>query len=495
MTKSAKALMFQGTGSDVGKTVLVAGLCRAFKNRGIDVAPFKPQNMSNNAAVAKGEDGSEGEIGRGQYLQAIACGVVPSVHMNPILLKPQSQIGSQVVVQGKAQGSVKAREYQSLKPKLLAAVMDSFEKISKETDLILVEGAGSPAEINLRKGDIANMGFATQANVPVILIGDIDRGGVIASIVGTHTILPEQDRDKIAGFLINKFRGDVSLFDDGLRQIKQFTGWNSFGVLPWLDAVKKLPAEDSVALDGLTKSKKGALKIAVPVLGKIANFDDLDPLKNEDNVELAFVRKGEKLPIDTKLIILPGSKSTISDLLEFRENGWDKDLQNHVARGGSVLGICGGYQMLGNTISDPNKIEGDIAQVVGLGLLDIETTLEGEKITRNSKPQSVEHDVPLEGYEIHIGRTQGADCAKPMISVQGRFDGAISHDGRIKGCYLHGLFNSDAYRANFMAEFGVSANVESFQQSIENALDELAEHMEKHLDVDGLLELAEPIRI
>ena len=335
----AKALMFQGTGSDVGKTVLVAGLCRAAKIRGIKVVPFKPQNMSNNAAIAQA-GGLVGEIGRGQHLQAMACGVVPSVHMNPILLKPQSQIGSQVIVQGKVYGNVKAREYQSLKPQLLESVMQSFEEVAKEADLVLVEGAGSPAEINLRAGDIANMGFACEAKVPVILIGDIDRGGVIASIVGTHTILPKGDRDLIAGYLINKFRGDISLFDSGLKQIENFTGWQSFGILPWLDAVRKLPAEDSVtlnsvtlnsvALDKLTSSAKGKLKIAVPVLGKISNFDDLDPLKNEADVELVFVKKGDALPIDAKLIVLAGSKSTIDDLHEFRANGWDKQLHAHI---------------------------------------------------------------------------------------------------------------------------------------------------------------------
>lgn len=482
--------MFQGTGSDVGKTVLVAGLCRAAKKRGLKVVPFKPQNMSNNAAVAEA-GGIVGEIGRGQYLQAMACGVEPSVHMNPILLKPQSQIGSQVVVQGKVYGNVKAREYQGLKSKLMQAVMQSFEEVSKGADLVLIEGAGSPAEINLRAGDIANMGFAAKANVPVILIGDIDRGGVIASIVGTHTILPKGDRDMIAGYLINKFRGDASLFDKGLKQIEQFTGWSSFGVLPWLDAVARLPAEDSVALDQLVLGKKSALKIAVPVLGKIANFDDLDPLKNENSVELVFVKKGESLPQDAKLIILPGSKSTISDLQEFKNNGWDVQLQTHVECGGHVVGICGGYQMLGKTISDPNQIEGDVKQIDGLGLLNVDTVLEGEKITRNTSVHSVEFGVQLEGYEIHTGRTSGADCANAMITSDNGPDG--SRNGTVSGCYLHGLFNNDAYRAMFLQKFGVSANAQSYRQTIETALDELAEHMEEYLDVDGLLKIAKPI--
>ncbi len=490
--------MFQGTGSDVGKTVLVAGLCRAAKNRGLKVVPFKPQNMSNNAAVAdKDEDGTGGgEMGRAQWLQALACGVAPSVHMNPVLLKPQSQTGSQVVVQGKVTGSAKAREYFGLKPKLLAAVMESFETISRDADLVLVEGAGSPAEINLRKGDIANMGFATKADVPVVLAGDIDRGGVIASIVGTHTILPEEDREMIAGYIINKFRGDVSLFDNGLKAITEFSNWPSFGVLPWLDAVARLPAEDSVALDGLMrKAKTGGAKIVVPVLGKIANFDDLDPLKNEPGIDLIFLRKGERMPADAALVILPGSKSTIADMIEFRANGWEEDLQDHLKRGGEVMGICGGYQMLGKMISDPEGIEGNIRSVEGLGLLDVETELAGEKITRNSSPVSVEENLPLTGYEIHLGLTSGPDCARPMIRSNNGPDGAISQNGKIQGCYLHGLFGSDTYRAAVLARIGVSGGGSSYLESVESALDELAEHIETHLDVDGLLNIARAVRI
>src|SRR5688572_7126535 len=317
----ARAIMLQGTGSDVGKTVLVAGLCRAAKNRGMSVRPFKPQNMSNNAAVADipGEPGG-GEIGRAQWLQAIACGAAPSIHMNPVLLKPQSDIGSQVVVQGKVFGQAGARDYQQLKPKLMEAVLDSWEKVGEGVDLVIVEGAGSPAEINLRPRDIANMGFATRANVPVILVGDIDRGGVIASIAGTHLILPEEDRRMIAGYLINKFRGDVSLFDDGIKAIESFTGWRCFGVVPWLKAAARLPSEDSVVLERLASGEKRALKVAVPMLSRIANFDDLDPLKAEPQVEVVFVPPGQHLPEDAGLVVVPGSKSTIGDLLRFREN-------------------------------------------------------------------------------------------------------------------------------------------------------------------------------
>jgi adenosylcobyric acid synthase len=492
-----KALMFQGTGSDVGKTVLVAGLCRVFTKRGLKVVPFKPQNMSNNAAVADPDaDGTGGgEMGRAQWLQALACGIAPSVHMNPILLKPQSQTGSQVIVQGKMTGSAKAREYFTLKPKLLEAVLESYRKIASDADLVLVEGAGSPAEINLRKGDIANMGFATKADVPVVLVGDIDRGGVIASIVGSHTILPDEDRKMTAGYLINKFRGDVSLFDDGLKAITDFTKWPSFGVLPWLDAVRRLPAEDSVALDHLTVDRSDkAIKVVVPVLGKIANFDDLDPLKNEPDIDLVFARKGSPLPNDAALVILPGSKSTIADMAEFRENGWEADLQRHVQRGGEVLGICGGYQMLGKKIRDPDGIEGDVREIRGLGFLDTETVLEGEKITRNSNPVFIDGAIPLDGYEIHIGRTKGPDCARPMIRSENGFDGAVSQNGKVSGCYLHGLFGSDAFRAEYLKRFGISGGGTNYRESVEKALDELAEHMEKHLDVDGLLKIARPIR-
>lgn len=315
--------MLQGTGSDVGKTVLVAGLCRLAANRGLTVRPFKPQNMSNNAAVA--DDG--GEIGRAQWLQSLAARTPSSVHMNPVLLKPQSENGSQIIVQGRVFGQAKGRDYQRLKPQLLGAVLESFEKVAAGADLVIVEGAGSAAEINLRAGDIANMGFATQAGVPVVLVGDIDRGGVIASLVGTHAILDEGDRSMIAGYIINKFRGDVSLFDDGIRAIEGFTGWPCFGVVPWLPGASRLPAEDSVVLERLARGGAGALKIAVPVLPRIANFDDLDPLRTEPDVELVFVRAGEPIPADASLVVLPGSKSTISDLADFRAEGWDRNLR------------------------------------------------------------------------------------------------------------------------------------------------------------------------
>ncbi|MDR7144640.1 cobyric acid synthase [Rhizobium sp. BE258] len=477
-----RAIMLQGTGSDVGKTVLVAGLCRLAANRGLTVRPFKPQNMSNNAAVA--DDG--GEIGRAQWLQSLAARTPSSVHMNPVLLKPQSENGSQIIVQGKVWGQAKGRDYQRLKPQLLEFVLSSFGTVSEGADLLIVEGAGSPAEINLRPGDIANMGFATRAGVPVVLVGDIDRGGVIASLVGTHAILDDADRAMISGYIINKFRGDVSLFDDGIAAIGRYTGWPCFGVVPWLKAAGGLPAEDSVVLEKLARGSGAALKIAVPVLPRIANFDDLDPLRAEDDVELVFVRAGERLPEDAALVVLPGSKSTISDLADFRAEGWDRDLTAHVRRGGRVIGICGGYQMLGRKVHDPLGIEGGTSEVDGLGLLDVETVMAPEKTVRNSHAVSAEYGTPLSGYQIHLGVTEGLDCSRPSAVVDGAADGAISADGHIIGTYLHGLFSSDAYRSRLLQSFGLQGERRNYAESVDRALDAVAAELEAHLDRDWL---------
>jgi adenosylcobyric acid synthase len=483
----AKAIMFQGTGSDVGKTVLVAGLCRLAANRGIKVAPFKPQNMSNNAAIA--DDG--GEIGRGQWLQALAARVSPSIHMNPILLKPQSETGSQIVVHGKVWGQAKAREYKSVKPKLLTCVLESFEKLSQEYELILVEGAGSPAEINLRDGDIANMGFATEANVPVILIGDIDRGGVIASIVGTYQILPDKDRDMITGYLINKFRGDVSLFDDGLTSIHKFTGWLSYGVIPWLKAAAKLPAEDSVVLDRMSANTSGKFKIAIPRLPRMANFDDFDPLIAEQNIDVQFISSGEAIPGDANIIILPGTKSTIADLTYLRSEGWDVQLREHLKKGGSVFGICGGFQMLGRKIFDPDRIEGDISEIDGFGLLDIETIMEPEKVTQKTDARSEFFGQDINGYEIHIGRTTGPDCLRPFSFVGERGEGAITQDGLIFGTYLHGLFTEDDFRHAFLNHFGIMQSELNYTEMVDVALDDIANELEQLVDFDAILKIAE----
>jgi len=478
--------MLQGTGSDVGKTVLVAGLCRLAANRGLQVRPFKPQNMSNNAAVA--DDG--GEIGRAQWLQAVAARVPASVHMNPVLLKPQSDHGSQVVVQGKVRGQARGRDYLTFKAGLMDAVMDSFSRVSDGADLVIVEGAGSPAEINLRAGDIANMGFSTRANVPVVLVGDIDRGGVIASLVGTATILPEEDRRMIAGYIVNKFRGDVSLFDEGIAAIGRFTGWRCFGVVPWLADAARLPAEDSVVLERLVRGGERALRVAVPVLSRIANFDDLDPLAAEPEVEVVFVRPGERLPSDAGLVAIPGSKATIADLADFRANGWDADLAAHRRRGGRVLGICGGYQMLGEKVRDPHGIEGGAREADGLRLLAVETAMGPEKTVRNVNARSALYDVPLDGYEIHLGETSGADCMRPAAIIDGRPDGAVSADGRVIGTYMHGLFSSDAFRRAYLAEFGLAASSTSYRSQVDAALDLIAGELERVLDIDALFALA-----
>jgi adenosylcobyric acid synthase len=484
--------MLQGTGSDVGKTVLVAGLCRVARRRGLVVRPFKPQNMSNNAAVAEIPGSEEmGEIGRAQWLQALACGVAPTVHMNPVLLKPQSDIGAQVVVQGRVLGEAGARDYQALKGRLLDAVMLSWDEVGKGADLVVVEGAGSPAEINLRDRDIANMGFATRAGVPVVLVGDIDRGGVIASLVGTHHILPEEDRRMISGYIVNKFRGDISLFDDGLKAIGRYTGWPCFGVVPWLRDAASLPSEDSVVLERLSGGRASALKAAVPMLGRIANFDDLDPLRAEPGVEVVFVPPGTPLPEDAGLVVIPGSKSTIADLAHFRENGWDRDLAAHRRRGGHIAGLCGGYQMLGRRVSDPEGIEGGAREAEGLGLLDVETVMEPRKVIRNTAARSVRFDTPLEGYEIHIGRTRGPDCLRPVAEIEGSGEGATSPDGKVFGTYLHGLFGADGFRRKFLESLGVRAGNIGYRSIVEGALDGIADALEERLDCDALL--IEPI--
>ncbi len=479
-----RSVMLQGTGSDVGKTVLVAGLCRLATRRGISVRSFKPQNMSNNAAVADIPlaDGTGGEIGRAQWLQALACGVPSSVHMNPVLLKPQSETGSQIIVHGKVWGAAKGRDYQRLKPQLLGAVMESYHELQSQCDLVIVEGAGSPAEINLREGDIANMGFATAANVPVVLVGDIDRGGVIASIVGTHTILPDKDRKMIRGYLINKFRGDVSLFDRGLEQITEFTGWPSLGVIPYLPDVTRLPAEDSVALEQtIAQSGEGDV-IAIPVLSRISNFDDIDPLKLQPGVRVVFVKPEDAWPQNAKLVVLPGSKSTIADLNQIKALGWDREILNHVTRGGYVIGICGGYQMLGNVVKDPDGIEGAEREARGLGLLDVETVLVPSKTVLNSSASDVRSGLPLSGYEIHMGRTTGVNCDNPMIHINNKADGAISSDGKVRGCYLHGMFATDAWREDLLRQMGFNISAVNYKAEVEIALDALANHLEPLVD-------------
>jgi adenosylcobyric acid synthase len=485
----ARAIMLMGTGSDVGKSLISAGLCRALTLRGHRVKPFKPQNMSNNAAVTV--DG--GEIGRAQALQARAAKVDPTVHMNPILLKPETNTGAQVIVQGHRHATMTAREYFANRTQFLPAILQSFQTLAKDADFIIVEGAGSPGEINLRNGDLANMGFASAAGVPAVLVGDIHRGGVIASIIGTFEILPEADQKIIKAFLINKFYGDPQLFSEGKSVIEARTGTPCLGIIPHLAAASRLPAEDAVTLEHMLTSHSAETKICVLRLPRIANFDDIDPLRLTSGVSVHFVQPGEPIPGDARLVIIPGSKSTISDLKEIRRQGWDIDLTAHVRRGGFVLGLCGGYQMLGRRIHDPQGIEGKAESVDGLGLLEVETTLLPDKTLTRVTGTHVPTGTTIDGYEIHLGKTEGIDCTRPFAMIGNQSDGAISASGRVMGTYLHGCFTADSFRDAYLEAIGAQSFSIAFENIIEATLDDLAAHLEAHVDIDSLIALMEPV--
>ena len=485
----ARAIMLMGTGSDVGKSLIVAGLARAFTARGLKVMPFKPQNMSNNAAVTA--DG--GEIGRAQALQARAARVAPTVHMNPVLLKPETTTGAQVIVQGQRMTSMSARDYFRERERLMPKIVESFRHLAADADLILVEGAGSPGEINLRAGDIANMGFAHAVNIDALLIGDIHRGGVIASIAGTFQILPEDDRKRITGFIINKFNGDPQLFSEGVTFLENFSRTSCLGIVPQFPAARHLPAEDAVALEESIRSHSGHCRIAVLRLPRIANFDDLDPLRLEPGVEVTMVHAGEAIPGDTRLVIVPGSKSTIGDLDALKQAGWDIDIKAHVRRGGHVLGLCGGYQMLGRMVHDPEGLEGPAGSSAGLGLLDVETSLTADKTLTRVCGTHVATGLPLDGYEIHLGRTHGPDTSRPFAMIGNDPDGAMSANGRVAGTYLHGCFGSDDFRRAYLSRLGATAGDFRFDDVVEQTLDDLARHLEQHLDLDRILALAVPV--
>lgn len=479
------ALMLQGTGSDVGKSVLVAGLCRAFANRGLTVLPFKPQNMSNNAAVTI--DG--GEIGRAQALQAIACRTEPHSDMNPVLLKPQADMTSQLIVHGRVRGTLGTDNFLEGRRPLLAEVLESHARLRAQCDILVVEGAGSPAEINLRAGDIANMGFARAAGVPAVLVGDIDRGGVIAAVVGTRTVIDPADAAMIHGFIINKFRGDPALFEDGYRSIERLAGWRGFGVVPWLPQAARLPSEDAVILERPGQRDSGRRLIACPILPRISNFDDLDPLKLEPGVELVMVPPGQPLPAEAALIILPGSKATVADLAAMRAEGWDIDIRAHHRRGGAILGLCGGYQMLGRRISDPQGLEGVAGNIEGLGLLDVETVLSPGKALR--RVEGVALGANFAGYEMHIGETGGADTARPFARfADGRCDGAIDPREQVMGSYVHGLFADAGLRSALLTRIGAVSTGRDHRHDVDTALDAIAEALERHLDIAGLIDIA-----
>ena len=485
---TALALMIQGTGSHVGKSTLVTGLARLLARRGLAVRPFKPQNMSNNAAVTP----EGGEIGRAQALQARACGVESSIHMNPVLLKPEGGRGAQIIVQGERRGTWRARGYGDLKPSLLPKVLESFAVLEAEADIVLVEGSGSAAEVNLPANDIANMGFAEAADVPVVLAADIDRGGVIANLVGTRQLLSDGEAALVKGFIINKFRGDASLFGEGAALIEQATGWPGLGVVPWFEQARLLPAEDVVGIEEKSSSDSaGGVRVAVPLYPNIANHDDLDPLAMEPAVDLVLVHPGDPLPGDADLVVLPGSKATIADLAQFREAGWDLDIAGHMRRGGRVIGLCGGFQMLGRVIRDPRGIEGPPGEVPGLGLLDIETELTEQKRLERVRGKHRASGAAIDGYEMHMGRTQGADMQRSFLELADQAEGAVSPDGRVMGTYLHGLFASDDFRRTFLLEGAQAGHQDmGYEACVDAAIDALANHLEAVLDIDRLVAIA-----
>ena len=500
--RRAKRLMLQGTASDVGKSLLVAGLCRAYARRGLSVRPFKAQNMSNNAAVAAdsdlppGPDGAPryGEIGRAQALQARACGLAPSIHMNPVLLKPQSGVGSQVILRGRVLGNCPARDYHRMRHRLMPAVLDSLERVSAEVDLVLIEGAGSGAEVYLRDSDITNMRLAELADLPVVVISDIDRGGTMAALVGTHALLAEADRARVRGYLINKFRGDLSIFQPGIDTITEVTGWPCVGVARWFAGADRLPAEDSLALERPADHGGRGLKVVAPRLSRVANFDDLDPLSAEPGVEVTWVNPGHPIPRDADVIVLPGSKVTRADLAQLCAEGWDLDIRAHVRGGGRVVGLCAGFQMLGRVVRDPDGVEGEPGETEGLGLLDIETVIGADKRLVAIDGCDLRSGVRVAGYEMHMGRSWGPGLARPWLTLDmedgPRDEGAVSPCGRVMGGYLHGIFSADAFRAAWLTRVGAAASALDFEARTEAALDDLADHLEAELDLDALLTLA-----
>ncbi len=474
-------LMVQGTTSDAGKSALVTGLCRALARRGFRVAPFKPQNMALNSAVTV--DG--GEIGRSQAVQAHACGLAPHSDMNPVLLKPNSDVGAQVIIQGRAVGNMDARTYHDYKAEARRAVLTSHARLAAAYDVIVVEGAGSPAEINLRANDIANMGFAEAVDCPVLLVADIDRGGVFAHIVGTLALLAESERKRTLGFVINRFRGDIALLEPGLRWLEAETRRPVYGVLPYLHGLH-LEAEDALATE--SRCEQAALRVVVPALPRLSNHTDFDPLRLHPQVDVRFVGPGEAPPA-ADLIILPGSKSVRADLAWLREQGWEPALLRHLRYGGRVLGICGGYQMLGRSVADPDGLEGPAGTTPGLGLLGVDTVLKPEKQLRNVTGSLLPDEAPVTGYEIHAGITEGPGLERPAVRLEdGRHDGAHSPDGQVLGTYLHGLFESPEACDALLRWVGLSApNRFDYRAQREAGIERLADAVEAHLDMTALL--------
>lgn len=475
-----RTLMIQGTTSDAGKSTLVAGLCRALARRGIRVAPFKPQNMALNSAVTV--DG--GEIGRAQAVQAQACFLQPHTDMNPVLLKPNTDIGAQVIIHGRARADMDARAYHQYKTVAMDAVLESYQRLCAQYDVVIVEGAGSPAEINLRDRDIANMGFAEAVDCPVVLIADIDRGGVFAHLVGTLQVLAPSEQNRIKGFVINRFRGDIGLLEPGLDWLRNYTGKPVFGVLPYL-MDWHLEAEDAIASQQRLQGEP-RLRVAVPVLPRISNHTDFDALRLHPQVDLQFIAPGRELP-PCDLVILPGSKSVRADLAKLREHGWDAALLRHLRYGGKVLGVCGGFQMLGQRIDDRHGIEGPAGSSPGLGLLALETVLEKEKQLLRVSGALCLDNVPISGYEIHAGVTTGPALVNPLVRLADRTDGALSVDGQVAGTYLHGLFDDDAARDALLRWAGLAAPEPfDYHARREADIERLADTVAQHLDLAAM---------
>lgn len=479
--KRATTLMVQGTTSDAGKSTLVTALCRWLARQSVSVAPFKPQNMALNSAVTA--DG--GEIGRAQAVQAQAAGLEPHTDMNPILLKPNTDIGAQVIVQGKAIGNMAAVGYQQYKPMAMRAVLESHQRLAHQYQVIIVEGAGSPAEINLRANDIANMGFAEAVDCPVILIADIDRGGVFAHLVGTLALLSPSEQARVQGFVINRFRGDLALLQSGLDWLEQYTGKPVLGVLPYVQDLH-LEAEDSVDVRQVTASAH-PLKVIVPVLPRLSNHTDFDPLRLHPQVDLQFIGPGQPIPA-ADLIILPGSKSVRADLARLRAEGWEEAIQRHLRYGGKLLGICGGFQILGQQLHDPLGLEGDAGDSEGLGLLEFSTVLETEKQLHRVQGQLCLQQAPISGYEIHAGISHGPALERPTVYLDsGRVDGAISADGQILGTYLHGLFEQPSACTALLRWAGLQdPQAFDYHARREQDIERLADLVQQHLDIKRL---------
>ncbi|MFO7594257.1 MAG: cobyric acid synthase [Pseudomonadota bacterium] len=476
-----KTIMIQGTASDAGKSTVVAGLCRLFARRGAKVAPFKPQNMALNSAVT--EDG--GEIGRAQAVQAQAAGLEPHTDMNPVLLKPSSDMGAQVIIHGRAISQMQAQDYHHYKRTAMQAVLDSHRRLTEQYGLVVVEGAGSPAEVNLREGDIANMGFAEAVDCPVVLVADIDKGGVFAQIVGTLELISESERARIQGIIINRFRGDIALLQPGLDWLEQYTGKPVLGVLPYLHGLH-LEAEDALPREADTT--EAAFRIVVPVLPRISNHTDLDPLRHHPGVTVEFVPAGNTPP-PADLVILPGSKNVRADLEWLRQQGWDEYLQRHLRYGGKVIGICGGFQMLGETLHDPQGLEGPAGSSEGLGWLSMHTTLEAEKRLSRLGGKLTLADAPVTGYEIHMGVSEGAALERPLVRLENGCDGAISEDNQVIGTYLHGLFDHpEATQALLHWAGHKEASGLDYFALREREIDRLADMMEARLDLSRLEE-------